>query len=153
MDIYAFAREFMAKNGNKKQWGERNWPPVDLICDDIKSENSYVCINDKKEVIGTFYYAYGKDIEPTYNTITDGVWLSDSPYGVIHRIAGNGSQKGIGTFCINYAYEKCKHIRIDTHEDNHIMQNLVKKLGFSYCGIIYVKEDNSPRLAYEKVER
>ena len=42
MDIYSFARDFMAKNGNPKQWGEKNWPPVDLICDDIKSGNSFV---------------------------------------------------------------------------------------------------------------
>jgi hypothetical protein len=34
---------------------------------------------------------------------------------------------------------------------NHtVMQNLVAKLGFVQCGIIYVEEDNYPRLAYEK---
>ena len=30
------------------------------------------------------------------------------------------------------------------------MQNLLKKLGFSYRGIVYVKEDDDPHLAYEK---
>ena len=33
------------------------------------------------------------------------------------------------------------------------MQNLVRKLGFVYCGTIYVKEDNYPRLAFEKTTR
>ena len=26
-----------------------------------------------------------------------------------------------------------------------------KKLGFNYCGTIYVHEDNDPRMAFEKV--
>lgn len=152
MDIYNFARKFMAEHGNPNQWGARNWPPIDLIKKDIEEGTSYVCLNDKKEVIGTFCYMYGKDIEPTYKVIKKGSWISDTPYGVVHRIAGDGSEKGIGAFCINWAYEKCKHIRIDTHEDNKVMQNLVTKLGFKYCGIINIKEDSYDRLAYEKIE-
>ena len=31
------------------------------------------------------------------------------------------------------------------------MQNTLKKLGFSQRGVIYVKQDNDPRIAYEKV--
>ena len=151
MDIYRFAREFMEKNGNPNQWGLNNWPPIDLIRSDIKEGNSYVCTNDEGKVIGTFYYIYGKDIEPTYHKIENGKWISDEPYGVVHRIAGDGSEKGIGAFCINWAYEKCKYLRIDTHEDNIVMQNLVKKLGFEYCGIIYVRDGKDPRLAYEKI--
>jgi L-amino acid N-acyltransferase YncA len=27
MDIYAYARKFMAEHGNPNQWGKRNWPP------------------------------------------------------------------------------------------------------------------------------
>jgi len=30
------------------------------------------------------------------------------------------------------------------------MQNLLKKLGFTHCGTIYVEEDDYPRLAFEK---
>ena len=30
------------------------------------------------------------------------------------------------------------------------MQNLLDKLGFIHCGTIYVHEDRSPRLAFEK---
>ena len=36
MEIYRFAREFMAETGNPNQWGPTNWPPEDLIHDDIK---------------------------------------------------------------------------------------------------------------------
>ena len=41
---------------------------------------------------------------------------------------------------------------MDTHTDNVIMQNLLEKMGFKRCGIIYVVEDNYPRYAYEKVK-
>ena len=43
------------------------------------------------------------------------------------------------------------HIRIDTHEDNVVMQNLLKKLGFKFCGIIHLKNGDK-RLAYEKIK-
>jgi len=42
------------------------------------------------------------------------------------------------------------HLRIDTHGDNIVMQNIAKKLNFIHCGTIYVEEDDYPRLAYEK---
>lgn len=83
--------------------------------------------------------------------IEDGEWIGDADYGVIHRIASDGSVKGVGTFCINWAFEQCGHLRIDTHTDNKVMQNLLRKLGFTQCGIIHVVEDNYPRFAYEKV--
>lgn len=150
MEIYAFAREFMARTGNPNQWGPTCWPPERLIHDDIKTGNSYVCENDSGRVVGTFYFVQGQDIEPTYMKITDGNWLDDSPYGVVHRVASDGSEKGIGAFCINWAYDQCGHMRIDTHGDNKVMQRLLAKLGFTHCGTIYVEEDNYPRMAFEK---
>ena len=152
MDIYAAARRFMAEHGNPYQWGPTNWPPEALIRADIRAGNSYVCFNDNASVIGTFFFDQGKDIEPTYREITEGAWLDDSPYGVVHRIAGDGSEKGIGTFCINWALSQCGHLRIDTHGNNIVMQNLLRKLGFVRCGIIYVTEDDYPRLAFEKTK-
>ena len=151
MEIYEFARDFMKKTSNPNQWGNNNWPPRNLILNDIKKGNSYVCLNDDEKVIGTFYYDFGKNVEPAYNIITDGEWLSDEPYGVIHRIASDGSEKGIGTFCINWVFDNCKHIRIDTHKDNKVMQNLLNKLGFKYCGIINLPIDNGERIAFEKI--
>ena len=58
--------------------------------------------------------------------------------------------KGVGAFCLNWAFGQCGHLRIDTHGDNAVMQNLVRKLGFVHCGTIYVEEDDDPRLAFEK---
>ena len=53
MEIYAGARVFMAQHGNPNQWGPTNWPPQALIRKDIAEGNSYVCINDAGQVIGT----------------------------------------------------------------------------------------------------
>ncbi len=150
MEIYAYARDYMAAHGNPHQWEPTNWPPEDLIHEDIKNHHSYVCLNDADIIIGTFFFIAGHDIEPTYAHIVDGHWLDESPYGVVHRLAADGSQKGIGAFCLEYAYSLCGHLRIDTHKDNLVMQRLLEKLLFTHCGTIYVKEDNYPRLAFEK---
>ena len=150
MKIYGIARDFMASHGNPNQWGPTNWPPEDLILNDIKDHNSYVCEDDGGLVVGTFFFIHGEDIEPTYRRITDGHWLNDSPYGVVHRLASDGSVKGVGRYCLNWAYSQCGHLRVDTHGDNTVMQDLVRSLGFVHCGTIYVEEDDYPRLAYEK---
>ena len=148
MKIYEYARRFMAEHGNPNQWGPTNWPPEELIRSDIAEGNSYVCTCEEK-IVGTFFFKQGKDIEPTYQTIENGAWLDDSPYGVIHRLAGDGTVRGVGKFCFEWAFGQCGHLRIDTHGDNRVMQNLLKKSGFLYCGIIHVEEDSYPRLAYE----
>ena len=150
MKIYEIARRFMAEHGNPNQWGPTNWPPEKLIWSDIAGNNSYVCVC-KGRIVGTFFFDQGKDIEPTYRVIEDGAWLDNSPYGVIHRLAGDGSVKGIGSFCIEWAFKQCGHLRIDTHGDNKVMQSLLEKSGFIYCGIIHVLNDDYPRLAYEKL--
>ena len=149
--IYAYARDFMVKNGNPRQWAQKKWPPEELLHNDIAENNSYVCVQSGK-VVGTFYFIQGEDIDPTYRVIEGGKWLDDSAYGVVHRLAGDGSVKGMGECCLNWAYEQCRHLRVDTHGDNKVLQNLLKKLGFVHCGTIYVVQDNDPRLAYEKSE-
>lgn len=150
MKLYEYARKFMAEHGNPNQWGRMQWPPKVLIYQDIAQKNSYVCIH-KGRIVGTFCFWQGKDIEPTYRQIVNGNWLDDSAYGVIHRLAGDGSTKGIGKFCLNWAYQQCGHLRVDTHRDNVPMQNLLESMGFVHCGTIFVEQDNTPRLAYEKI--
>lgn len=78
MATYAFARKFMAEHGNFNQWEPTNWPPENLIHQDIAAEKSYVCIDNEK-IVGTFFYNFGKDIEPTYKKIFQGNWIDESP--------------------------------------------------------------------------
>lgn len=149
MDIYAQAREFMVATGNPRQWAARSWPPRELILRDIDRGKSYVCA-EGNEILAVFFYDYGYDIDPTYRRIDDGAWLADSPYGVVHRIAARAGS-GAGKFCIHWAFDQCGHLRIDTHGDNAVMQKVLLGLGFSRRGIIYIEEDNDPRIAFEKI--
>jgi len=146
MNIYANARLFMRKNGNLNQW-VNGYPGLELIKNDILNGNSYVCI-DCSQVVGVFSFIQG--IDPTYLKIYEGEWLNDGPYGVVHRIASTSHKKGVASYCLNWCLSKCKNLRIDTHRDNVVMQNLLTKNGFLKCGIIYL-EDGSERLAYQKI--
>lgn len=150
MEIYAAARSFMAEHGNPNQWGPTNWPPEELVRADIAAGKGYVCDSGGR-VVGVFYFDQGENIEPTYARIEGGSWIGDDRYGVVHRVASDGSVRGVGSACIEWAFAQCGHLRIDTHGDNAVMQGLLEKLGFTHCGTIYVEEDDYPRLAYEKV--
>lgn len=141
--IYAYARNFMAANGNPNQWGT-TYPLLEWLEQDIEENTLYV-ICDENGIHGVFYFLIGED--PTYAEIYDGEWKDHSPYGTIHRIAGDGSGGILGT-AVAFCRKQIRHLRIDTHEDNKVMQNAVKKQGFERCGIIYV-EDGTQRIAYE----
>lgn len=144
--IYAYAREQMAMNGNANQW-IAGYPSDELIDEDITQGHSYVCLADDGHIAGVFRWWVGE--EPTYTEIYDGKWLDDEPYGVIHRIASDGTVHGLMNFCLQWCMERHPNIRIDTHKDNRIMQHLLQKSGFTYCGIIRT-HNGTPRLAYQK---
>lgn len=145
-EIYAYARRFMAQTGNPNQW-KNNHPPVLQLRQDIQEGTLYV-ITGEEEIHGVFYFSIGED--PTYNVIEDGRWHTREPYGTIHRIAGDGSG-GILCTAVSFAWNQIHHLRIDTHEDNTVMQRALQKHGFRRCGIIYIA-DGSPRIAYDKTE-
>lgn len=146
MAVYAYARKFMAEHGNPTQWGTTK-PAREEVIEDIALGNSYVCV-ENGEIAATFFYEEG--IDPTYIKIYDGAWVNEEPYAVVHRIASTKVIKGAGSFCLNWAFEQCGNLKIDTHRDNTVMQNTLKKNGFVYCGIIYL-ENGEERLAYQKV--
>ena len=148
-ELYRQARDFMARRGNPNQWGPNRWPPEDLLRQDIAAGHSYVCLAGGR-IVGTFFYQSGPDIEPTYRQITGGSWGAEEPYGVVHRLAGDGSVPGIGAFCLDWAWGQCGYLRVDTHPDNTVMQQLLERLGFVRRGIIYVPQDPYPRFAYDK---
>ena len=148
--IYSYAREQMRLVGNPTQWGTDK-PSPETIQEDIRKKQSYV-MTRKGQICGVFAFIIG--IDATYQVIEDGSWLNEAPYGTIHRIAGNGTAHGIFanalSFCENsIKMNEIKNIRIDTHEDNKIMQHLLNKHGFTKCGHIYV-EDGTKRIAYQK---
>ena len=147
MEIYDFARRFMAAHGNPSQWGA-DYPLRSHIEEDMEKGHSYVCMEDGK-IVCAFVFFVAED--PSYRYMEGGSWINDREYGVVHRIASAEGTRGAASYCLNWCYEQCHNLRIDTHEQNHPMQNLLKKLGFVKCGTIYVR-DHSPRVAFHKCE-
>lgn len=144
--VYDQARQFMRSHGNPTQW-QGGYPYPDVLEEDIQAGQLYV-LTEGDEICGVFAFIPGED--PTYGYI-EGAWHSDEPYAAIHRVASTGKCKGILAACVAYCAQRCGHLRIDTHKDNHVMQKALEKQGFSYCGVIYL-ETGSPRLAYERAE-
>ena len=83
MFIFEQAKQFMRLNGNLHQW-TGGYPSEEVLEADISSNSSFVCVDDQKEVVGTFCFRYGFSPEPTYNVIYDGGWLNEKPYGGLH---------------------------------------------------------------------
>ena len=95
--------------------------------------------------------------EETYNKIYEGKWISEEPYGVVHRFCVNLDLKleRKGSKLFNKIEELLvtkgiKSIKIDTHEENKSMRKTLLNNGFIYCGIIYVN-NGEKRVAYEKI--
>ena len=143
--IYADARRFMAESGNPTQWVD-GYPRREVLEEDIALGRSYVC-DDESGICATFVYAVMED--PTYLNIYEGAWKAPGPYGVVHRIAAAKRSRGVAGFCLDWCYEKCGNVRIDTHRNNIPMQKALKKYGFEYCGIIYL-ENGDERIAFQK---
>ncbi len=145
MQIFGSAKDYMRAHGNPDQWNG-TYPGIELMPGEIESGHCFViCSGDAVE--GTFCLIFGD--EPTYIQIENGRWLNEAPYGTIHRLASDGTAKGIGHACIEFCYNQIENLRADTHCDNLTMQRLLEKEGFVKCGIIHL-QDRSPRIAYQK---
>ena len=147
LEIYAAARAFMRQNGNAEQWAG-GYPGEEVLREDIALERLYV-IEENGWIGGVFMLCAGPD--DTYNKIYDGAWGYEQPYGVIHRIAGDGSIKGVLVKAVEFAGARFDYLRIDTHSQNIPMQNALKKQNFTQRGVIYI-HDGTPRLAYDKIK-
>lgn len=147
LEIYTAARAFMAASGNPNQW-TGGYPDEAAVRKDLSLGQLYVCVVEE-HIVGVF--CFFRDIEPDYLKIYEGSWLCDGPYGVVHRIATDARQKGVASHCLQYAFDRCGDLRIDTHRDNIPMQKLLAKNGFSRRGIIYLRKSGDERIAYQKV--
>lgn len=150
MDIFQRARLIMRASGNLHQW-TGGYPTPDVVAADIAQGHCHLCTDAEGKAMGTFAFIPGKD--PTYATIYQGKWKDDTlPYGTIHRLAALPSGHGVATACIDWCYAALPNLRADTHRDNRIMQHILTKHGFQYCGIIHLANGDE-RLAYQKCGR
>lgn len=147
-EIFTVAKEKMQQAGNPTQW-QAGYPGTDVLQNDIDKQQSYV-IEQGGHIIATFVLAKGTD--PTYAHIEQGEWIdNEQPYATIHRVASDYGVKNIGHTIIEWCKTQSKNLRADTHRDNHVMQHLLIKAGFKYCGIIHVA-NGTERLAYQWIE-
>ena len=132
-----------------EQW-HPDYPTRQTIFDDIAQGIGYA-FTDDTGVIGYCCIVIGD--EPAYHKI-DGAWKTDRPYAVIHRMAFNRRARGSGLsheafqrirdYCLMHRIDA---IRLDTQEENKVMQHILGREGFEYCGM--VQFDGGPKLAYE----
>ena len=142
-EIYEYARAYMKAHGNPYQWGDER-PEKSLTKDDIKNQRCYV-MEDDGHIFACFVFTIG--FEKEY----EAKFPSNDKYGVIHRVASDGSKSGIVERIVDFAKGKVNLLRIDTHEDNKTMQRAIERQNFKRIGIIYL-EDKSPRILYELKE-
>jgi len=145
MQCLEAAKQFMRNTNNMTQW-TNGYPSEALILEELNKEELYVCLHNEK-IVGTFCFTTAG--ESTYDIIENGKWLNDKPFGVIHRLASNGTVKGVGKACMDWCFEQIGNIKVDTHADNIPMQHIFEKLGYTNCGIIYLANGDS-RIAYQK---
>ena len=154
MQIIEQAQSYLAMQ-NIEQW-QNGYPNEKVLLKDLKNTESYVVKSEDLTVLATAMFSTKN--EPTYKTI-QGNWITESNarYGVIHRMAINENYRGTGI--AKFIFNQCEQVlkqntihsmRIDTHENNLGMQSLLKKLGYKYCGVIYLR-NNDKRLAFEKL--
>lgn len=146
LEIYEIAKAFMRETGNPHQWNSR-YPDFNILEEDINKHHLFVMEEDSI-IHSVFAFIIGED--STYNII-EGAWLDNSTYGTIHRIASDGSVHQVFKKAVDFCSDRCAHLRVDTHQDNKVMQKVILRNGFKETGIIYI-DDGTPRIAYEKVK-
>ncbi len=142
--VYKAAKAYMVASGNPNQW-EEGYPEC-VLDRDIQKGDLYVLCGDDGTIYAAFAFILGED--PTYAVIEEGAWTSGEPYGTIHRVGSDGTERGVFSKCLEFCKARSPYLRADTHHDNKTMQHVLEKHGFVRRGIIYT-DDGTPRIAYE----
>ena len=139
------------KEDGSNQWQD-GYPNMEVVKSDIEKKIGFV-FTQNDTIIG--YSAVIINDEPDYVNI-EGKWLSDQDFIVYHRVAiseeflAKGMAKKMMKLIEQYALSKNIYsLKADTNHDNIPMMKIFEKLGYSFCGIVYIRQ--SPRRAYEKV--
>jgi tRNA (guanine37-N1)-methyltransferase len=156
MELAADASAYLRAQG-VDQWQDGYPAPENFLYDIERSQGwIFTCGG---EIAG--YAAISMEHEPTYDVI-EGAWRTEgNGYAVIHRSMIGGEYRGsllsgeMFSLAEELAMGRGKlSVRVDTHPDNAPMHALVKKMGYTLCGVILVKvgEGHEPRRdAFEKI--
>lgn len=151
MEIVADAQESL-RGLHIDQW-QNGYPNAEVIKTDIDNKVGIVGLLDGKIVAFAAIVFTG---EPAYDDLQEGNWLSNEDYVVLHRLCvrKSATRHGIAGQIMTYIETEAlkkgvKSFKIDTHLGNIYMMDLLKKSGFTYCGIVYY--DHGKRWAFEKL--
>lgn len=149
------AKQFLRQEG-VDQW-QRGYPRVEDFLRDMEEGRNWVFTHEG-EVVGVLALSFAPEF--CYEMM-QGQWLTEGCYASLHRVAVRDDMRGSGlaeemfSFARDIALGRgASGLRIDTHPDNKPMQGLLRKMGFSYCGKVYLEdhvERGAMRLAFEKV--
>lgn len=148
-DLYDIGRQTMYHQNNTFQWNE-NYPLLEDAAADLEINGLFVVTKDKEseEILGCFSLLPGPD--EAYFNITEGAWINNLDYVVIHRVAVKYTGRGIASFMFNWICANYSNVRADTHEANVAMTTTLTHAGFIYCGKV-VGHDATPRNAFHFV--
>ena len=127
LEIFEQAKRFMAAHGNPRQWGP-DYPGEARMRSQIADGVCYI-VEEGGAAVGTFCCLPGA--EPSYAVIEGGAWPDDAPYLTIHRLASNGKVHGVAKACFAFCAARGLALRIDTHRDNTVMQDLLNRYTYS----------------------
>lgn len=153
LTIIENARRLLRSEGID-QWQDGN-PSEAAIKNDIKNGWGRI-IRSCGKAVG--YFALQTETDPSYGHIWGGKWLSaGEPYAALHHaaVADGARGQGLSSFMFESAENECisrgiKNLRIDTHRLNTRMRHIIKRHGFTLCGIIHLVNSPAQRMAYEK---
>lgn len=150
MDVVIDAQEFL-KAQNSGQWQDGT-PTIATIAEDSMHNRFYVW-EEEGDIIGIIALL---DHDQDYDSLKSGQWRFPPPYLAIHRFAVRSDHhaQGIATRMLEIVEQiarerKIMTIRVDTHELNLPMINVLTKNGFSRCGEVLI-EKTKPRIAFDK---
>lgn len=150
MVIVKQAQDFIKSQGFE-QW-TNGYPSREQFEKDIDKSSCYIMKNDGI-IVGFMTLLFEE--EKAYDVL-EGEWITNLPYGVIHRSAiaesfrGHHALRFFFEFAQSQAIERnIESLRIDTHEKNIPMRKSIESFGFVYCGTVSYGP-NQQRVAYEK---
>ncbi len=143
-------REYLKQQGIDQWQGE--YPNKENIKQDIICNRGYFVVDGSHKLA---YMCIDFEGEPAYKNIK-GQWKSEGDYAVIHRLAASKQKagRGLSDTIIELVEKLCKQkginsIRVDTDNKNKIMQHILQKNGFIYCGTVWFAD--SDKIAFEKI--
>ncbi|MDD3171707.1 MAG: GNAT family N-acetyltransferase [Bacilli bacterium] len=158
MSVIDDAKELFRLNGSTQWQDTDGYPNANTFIKDLEENEVLVCVDDEK-IIGVVVVSYKE--EECYKTITQGKWLNDNHYAVIHRLAVKKEyyHQGVARLLLDKVEylvieRNIYDIKADTHEKNIAMQHLLETSDYSYTGVVYLLRPDvleKKRLAYHKI--